>query len=167
MRNINKSFPVFATIQNVENETSLQLFDILSQVNVELKCRFDKIKSLYKNNNFYDIKQFLPFVFPQTKKYNFIKIYSDIDINTGMFDTIFYYLNNDFYIRTEHLIKGFQFTTDSIIEPRKILNILFEEYTKYKCNNKNSINVLNKLVNTKSHSIDIIEKLETKLNKHT
>ena len=27
MRNINKSFPVFATIQNVENETSLQLFD--------------------------------------------------------------------------------------------------------------------------------------------
>ena len=167
MRNINKSFPVFATIQNVENETSLQLFDILSQVNVELKCRFDKIKSLYKNNNFYDIKQFLPFVFPQTKKYNFIKIYSDIDINTGMFDTIFYYLNNDFYIRTEHLINGFQFTTDSIIEPSEILNILFDEYTKYKSNNKNSINVLNKLVNTKAHSIDIIEKLENTLNKHT
>ena len=167
MRNINKSFPVFATIQNVENETSLQLFDILSQVNVELKCRFDKIKSLYKNNNFYDIKQFLPFVFPQTKNYNFIKIYSDIDINTGMFDTIFYYTNNDFYIRTEHLIKGFQFTTDSSIEPSTILNILFEEYNKYKSNNKNSINVLNKLVNTKSHSIDIIEKLENTLNKHT
>ena len=37
MRNINKSFPVFATIQNVEDETSLQLFDILSQINVELK----------------------------------------------------------------------------------------------------------------------------------
>lgn len=167
MRNINKAFPVCATIQTVENKSSLQLFDILSQINVELKCRFNKIKLLYKNNNFSDIKQFLPFVFPQTKKYNFIKIYSDIDINTGMFDTVFYYPNNDFYIRTEHLIKGFQFTTDSIIEPSEILNILFDEYTKYKSNNKNSINVLNKLVNTKAHSIDIIEKLENTLNKHT
>jgi hypothetical protein len=167
MREINTSLPVCKTIQNIENKPSLQLFDILSQINIELKCRFNKIKSLYKNKNFSDIKHFLPFVFPQTKKYNFIKIYSDIDINTGMFDTIFYYPNNDFYIRTEHIIKGFQFTIDSNIEPSNILNILFEEYNKYKSHNKNSINVLNKLVNTESNSIDIIEKLETKLNKNT